>query len=173
MARSLLPSIWRRGERSLPNAEYPLFSLHREIDRMFDDVSRRFHLSLFDDFRDMGEFNPSVDVQEDRKGMHIKAELPGVDEKDVEVTVTGNSLRIKGEKKEETEEKGEEGYRLHESRYGSFDRVLTLPECGNSLDGRRKSEAEKQEDRHQSGITNTNPSFQKRISPVRGKSFSF
>ncbi|OPY89655.1 MAG: Spore protein SP21 [Syntrophaceae bacterium PtaU1.Bin231] len=132
MARSLLPSIWRRGERSLPNAEYPLFSLHREIDRMFDDVSRRFHLSLFDDFRDMGEFNPSVDVQEDRKGMHIKAELPGVDEKDVEVTVTGNSLRIKGEKKEETEEKGEEGYRLHESRYGSFDRVLTLPEGVNS-----------------------------------------
>jgi HSP20 family protein len=72
-----------------------------------------------------GEFLPRVDVSETGKEVRITAELPGLDEKDVEVTVTNNMLTIKGEKKVEKEE----GDYYHSERsYGYFDRTIALPQ---------------------------------------------
>ena len=70
---------------------------------------------------------PAVDIAESEKGYEIKAELPGMDEKAIEVKVTDGSLTIKGEKQEEKEEK-ERDYYLQERRYGSFERSFELPE---------------------------------------------
>lgn len=73
-----------------------------------------------------GEFMPRVDVRETDGEVRVSAELPGIDEKEVEISVDGDVLTIKGEKKEEKEEKGEEYYRL-ERTYGAFRRSVTLP----------------------------------------------
>ena len=70
---------------------------------------------------------PAVDIAESEKAYEITAELPGMDEKNIEVKVTDGSLTIKGEKQEEKEEK-EKDYYLQERRYGSFERSFELPE---------------------------------------------
>jgi HSP20 family protein len=69
---------------------------------------------------------PSMDEREDDKGYHVKVDLPGMDQKDVEVTLADGMLTIKGEKKMEEEEKGKEFYRK-ERAFGSFRRTLALP----------------------------------------------
>ena len=76
------------------------------------------------------EFWPRVNVSETDKEMMITAELPGVDQKDIEVTVTGDQLQIKGEKKSEIEEKKDEkGRAFHrvERSFRSFQRLMSLP----------------------------------------------
>ena len=70
---------------------------------------------------------PAVDVTEDDKAYRIAAELPGMDEKDVEVAVSGDTLTIKGEKRQERETK-EPNYYLSERSYGSFQRAFALPD---------------------------------------------
>src|SRR5690606_24650924 len=70
---------------------------------------------------------PEVDLREDEKQVMIEVDLPGVDEKDVSVTMANGVLTIKGEKKSEREEK-EENYYLAERSYGKFERSLSLPE---------------------------------------------
>ena len=69
---------------------------------------------------------PRVDETEDEKGFHVKVELPGMDQKDVEVTMSDGMLTITGEKKQEEEETGKNFYRKERS-FGSFRRVLPLP----------------------------------------------
>jgi len=88
--------------------------------------------SLFRDFND-GEssltttnFIPAVDVYEDEKRIVLKLEVPGIPEKDLDVTVENNTLVVKGERKFEKEEKEENFHRI-ERRYGSFSRAFTLP----------------------------------------------
>jgi len=71
-------------------------------------------------------FNPRIDFMETDKGLVLTAELPGLEEKDVEVELTRNVLRIKGEKEVGTEEKGESFFRRERS-YGLFAREVTLP----------------------------------------------
>src|SRR5262249_6712975 len=73
---------------------------------------------------------PAVDVTEREKDYEITAELPGLDEKDIEVKVANGVLTIKGEKKDEKEEK-QKDYYLSERRYGSFLRSFQLPEAGD------------------------------------------
>ena len=70
---------------------------------------------------------PAVDVVESEKAYEITAELPGMDEKNIEVKVTDGRLTVKGEKQEEKEEK-EKDYYLQERHYGSFERSFDLPE---------------------------------------------
>lgn len=72
-----------------------------------------------------GDFIPHIDVSDDDKEVRITAELPGMDEKDIDVTLSKDSVTIKGEKSEETEDKGKNYYRS-ERRYGSFHRVIPL-----------------------------------------------
>ena len=115
----------------------PFESLRQEMDRLFDDFTRgfrRFPLSrsLFD-VEPMLQYGsavgisaPAVDVVENEKEFQITAELPGLDEKDIEVKLTDDVLSIHGEKKEEREEK-DKNYHVSERRYGSFQRRFQLP----------------------------------------------
>jgi len=89
--------------------------------------SRGLMLHLLAPWRSgLGGFSPSIDLKEDDKEVSIKAELPGIDEKDIEVLLSDDALTIKGEKKEEKEEKGKDYYHM-ERTYGSFNRVVPLP----------------------------------------------
>jgi HSP20 family protein len=71
-------------------------------------------------------FAPAVDIYEDDKKVMLKLEVPGIDEKDLDVSVENHTLTVKGERKFETEEKEENFHRI-ERRYGSFFRAFTLP----------------------------------------------
>jgi len=105
-----------------PAARDPFAVLRREIDGLFDGFLSGFGAPA----RGLEAFNPSVDVAENDKEIRITAELPGVEEKDVEVSLSGNGITIRGEKRAEKEEKGEERYRLERS-YGAFRRSFSLP----------------------------------------------
>jgi HSP20 family protein len=115
----------------------PFESLRQEIDRLFDDVTRGF--AGLPSYRRLADFGPSwpwesttsvavpaVDVAEKEKEYQITAELPGLDESNVQVTLVDDVLTITGEKQEEKEEK-DKNYHLSERRYGSFQRSFQLP----------------------------------------------
>jgi HSP20 family protein len=117
---------------------WPIEGLRREIDRVFDNyVDRDFFGFRFP--RQMFAVEPlwrrgpsfaavpAVDVTETDKAYEIMAELPGMDEKSIEVKVAHGHLTIKGEKQEEKEEKKKDYY-LHERHFGSFERSFELPE---------------------------------------------
>src|SRR4051794_6299325 len=119
---------------------HPLLSLRDEIDRLFDDFSlgmmrTPFRTRLFD-FEPFRRFEsafsgdvPTAEVAEKDNEFVVTVELPGIDQKNVDVNITGNLLTIKGEKREEKEEeRKEKHYHLSERRYGSFSRSFTLPE---------------------------------------------
>jgi HSP20 family protein len=115
----------------------PLANLRREIDRLFDDfgwgVARRpLGRTLFDvEPFWRGEFSfgkaPAVDIAEKEKEYEITAELPGLEENNVEVKFADGLLTIKGEKREEKEEKKKDYY-LSERRFGSFQRSFQVPD---------------------------------------------
>jgi HSP20 family protein len=98
--------------------------------RPFDEMKRMmedFWMTPLEEFGRWGDgFVPKVDVKEEDKEIVVSAELPGLDQKDIDVTVTEDSVRIAGEKKHEEEEE-EKGYYRHETSYGSFERVIDLP----------------------------------------------
>jgi HSP20 family protein len=97
--------------------------LRREMDRLWDDYFGPGRRAL----KPMEmEFAPAVDIKETEDKIVVKAEVPGIDAKDINISVTGDVLTIKGEKKSEHEEK-EESYHLVERSYGSFSRSLVLP----------------------------------------------
>lgn len=112
----------------------PFEALRREMDRLFDDFGDDFWSRPF---RPMAALernlpkkfvaSPAVDVTETDKAYEITAELPGMDEKNIEVNVASGGITIKGEKKEETEQK-EKDYYVSERRYGSFERYFGLPD---------------------------------------------
>jgi HSP20 family protein len=77
-----------------------------------------------------GSFVPAVDVYEDEQGIQLKMEVPGIDEKDIDIRLENNLLTIRGERKLESETK-EENYHRIERRYGSFTRSFTLPNTVN------------------------------------------
>lgn len=109
------PSVWR-----------PFESLHREIDRLFDDFNRGFW--PLQATRATGwALAPAVDVVEKDKAYEVTAELPGLDEKNIEVELANGMLTIKGEKREEKEEKKKDYY-LSERRFGSFQRAFRVPD---------------------------------------------
>jgi len=127
-ARDLIP--WsrgrdvtvRRGEE--PN---PFVALHREVNRLFDDVFRGFDLMPFrsDRFSDRAIGWPNIEVSENDKEVKVTAEVPGLDEKDIEVELANDTLVIKGEKRTETEDKD----RLFSERYyGRFERRIPVEE---------------------------------------------
>ncbi len=122
--RSLLPF---RGSRSGDLALDPFFSLHRDVNRAFEDVFKGFG-AMPSVWGGEGVASPKLDVKETEKGLEVTAELPGVDEKDIELELADDVLTIKGEKKLEKEEKdAKTGYHLMERSYGSFARSVRLP----------------------------------------------
>jgi len=105
----------------------PFMSLQHEIDRLFEDFSRGFPTIAGNGATAL---MPSMDVTETDKEIEITAELPGLEEKDVQINIADNILTIHGEKKAEKEQK-DKNYRLVERSYGSFERTLELPEGVN------------------------------------------
>jgi len=133
----------KKGAASVPAtaARDPFGGLRQEIDRLFEEFGPGFalvpsvrRLLELEPFRAMssafGAAAPAVDVADKDKEIQVTAELPGMDEKDIEVTLSGDMLTIKGEKKEEREEK-ERNYYFSERRFGSFQRSFRLPEGVN------------------------------------------
>lgn len=100
----------------------PFFSLRDEMDRLFDAFSLQMPASP----RSEAALNFSLDVSENDKEIAIHAELPGVDEKNIDVQLHGDVLTIRGEKSQEKEDK-QRNYHLIERRYGSFARSIRLP----------------------------------------------
>jgi HSP20 family protein len=113
---------------------HPFDTLRQEVDRLFDAFDGGFwgnRRSLFD-FAPMGKTiaaiaSPAVDVAEKEKEYEITVELPGIDEKDIEIKLSNGGLVIRGEKKEEKEEKKKDYY-VSERHYGSFERYFGVPE---------------------------------------------
>lgn len=123
--RSLTPwHFGKRGDLIRHEEEHPFSSLMREMNTLFDNFSRGFDLEPFEGR--LGTFNPRIDVTENETGIKISAELPGLDEGDIDVSLVKDTLTIKGEKKEEKEDKGKDYYRMERS-YGSFSRTIPLP----------------------------------------------
>jgi HSP20 family protein len=101
----------------------PMFSLRREVDRIFDEFFNGF--GSFGDGAGLSP-RPVVDIADNDKELVITAEIPGLDEKDLDVSLAGDLLTIKGEKKAEHEERNGGAYYM-ERRYGSFSRSVRLP----------------------------------------------
>jgi HSP20 family protein len=121
---SLLPSLWGHAEKD----DAPFRSLHREIDKVFEDFNRSFGLPAFKGAggEQAALLTPKIDVVESDGTIEVTAELPGVAQEDVDVTLHENVLTIKGEKKAEKSEEKKD-YRLVERSYGSFQRSMRLP----------------------------------------------
>lgn len=107
---------------------------YRPLARFFEDLWKPFRLFDYEPFSlsvfDEDPFfrTPLANITEDEKAYHLQAELPGLDKGDLEVTIHDGMLEIKGEKKEEHEEKGEEGYVRREYSSSSYYRNFELPE---------------------------------------------
>ena len=122
--KSLIPA---GQDRSIVRRDAsPFAALQQEIDRLFDGFSRT--LPAFSS----NALVPSMDVAETEKEIEVTAELPGLEEKDVQLNVVDNLLTIRGEKKNQREEKDKD-YHLVERSYGSFARTIELPK-GVNLD---------------------------------------
>ena len=122
MAKQFLPDLWGRSTGDM------FSSLQQEIDRVFSDFGRGLPA--------MAEFGKSsamkVNVAETDNALEVTAEIPGVDAKDIDVELKDGILTIKGEKKDEREEKDEKkNYHLVERSYGMFQRAFTV---GNDID---------------------------------------
>lgn len=105
----------------------PFNAMQREMTRMFEDAWKGFELPIFGGDGNGGTafFNPKVDVSETDKEFQVTAELPGMEEKDVDVVYADGVLTIQGERKTETEKKDEDKrYYLRECAHGTFRRLL-------------------------------------------------
>ena len=117
-AQTSAPDIWQ--------------SFRSEMDRLFDRFGFPSLRRVFDiepAWRSASSFSfsvPAIDMSEDEKAYKISAELPGIDAKDIDVSVSGDMLVLKGEKRQEKEEK-DKNYHFSERAYGSFQRAFDLP----------------------------------------------
>lgn len=131
--RDLVPKL-NRSRDSLPVRRGELEPFHefqREMNRLFDDFFTDFPLAPRWGSRELAtaEFNPRVDVSETDKDIVVSAELPGLDEKDIAVEMDEDAITIRGERREEKEDKGRNWHK-REQPYGAFRRVVPLPSNG-------------------------------------------
>ena len=97
-------------------------NVKQEMDRLFDRLST----PKWEDFPALGEWSPSMDISETKESLVVKVEVPGMDQKDIRISLQENLLTITGEKRQEKEEK-EERYHRVERSYGAFTRGVRLP----------------------------------------------
>ena len=128
---SLIP--WRRRKNNLSvRREHEVDdwfgNFHHEMNQLMDRFFRGFDLAPagWTDGFDTGDFMPRVDIRETDKAVKVTAELPGLDEEDIDLILNRDTLTIKGEKKSESEDRDGDCYRM-ECHYGSFQRVIPLP----------------------------------------------
>jgi HSP20 family protein len=114
-----VPSVFRDGERD------PFLSLHREVNRLFDDFFRGFgsNLPSLAGGSAFGGGWPSVEIFNGEKEIKVTAEVPGLEEKDIEVLLDDGVLTLKGEKRSETEDKDRQ---FSERYYGRFERRIPV-----------------------------------------------
>jgi HSP20 family protein len=126
--KALVP--WRdKSQTPAPRDEYhdPFLAFRREVDRIFDDFFSGFgRRAVGSPFGPWSTATPSMDLTDNEKEIVVTAEMPGLDEKDFEVTVSGDLLTLKGEKKDENEHRNGDAYYM-ERRFGSFSRSVRLP----------------------------------------------
>src|ERR1700739_2672474 len=119
-AQTTLPDVWQ--------------SFRGEMDRLFDRVGSGFGFPALRRMLDiepawrnsLGFSTPAIDMSEDEKAYKISAELPGIDAKDIDVSVSGDTLVLRGEKRQEKEKK-DQNYHFSERVYGSVQRSFQLP----------------------------------------------
>src|ERR1700740_488356 len=135
------PEPFKRGRcRGLKPAPDVWRSFRSEMDRLFDRFGFPSLRRMFDiepSWRSASSFSfsvPAIDMSEDEKVYKISAELPGIDAKDIDVSVSGDTLVLKGEKRQEKEEK-DKNYHFSERTYGSFQRAFGLPKRGDRNKG--------------------------------------
>lgn len=114
-----------------------LLNLQGQMNRLFQDFGRGS-----DELMTSGTFVPPVDIYEDEHSITLSLEVPGIQEKDIDVRLENNTLTVRGERRFEQEEKEENFHRI-ERRYGSFSRSFTLP---NTVD------SEKVEANYENGV---------------------
>jgi len=158
---SLVPWKGKQHDRDDTTEMSPISSLRQEMDRLFD----RFFGGAWDMTRELSSswtnWMPAIDVSETESEVVVRAEVAGVDPKGIDVSLSGQTLTISGEKKESSETKDENCYRT-ERRFGSFRRVLQLP---TSVD------VEKVSAEHKNGVLTVHlrklPGTQPKKIPVR------
>src|ERR1700724_2468876 len=107
-----------RDGGALTRPDFGLFGLHREIDRLFNEFAQGIGPSA--------KIIPNIDISETDKAIEVSAEMPGLERKDVEISIDDDTLTIRGEKKVE-ESQGDKNVQHSERTYGVFLRVLQLP----------------------------------------------
>jgi HSP20 family protein len=123
---------WKRKEpepeeRALQVRRDPFLSLPEQMNQLFDEFFRGWGLQPFGvGAEGWGAFSPNVDVVETDKDIRVAVELPGMEEKDIDVSVSQGTLTVSGEKKQEVEEKRHNFVRSERS-YGAFQRSISLP----------------------------------------------
>jgi HSP20 family protein len=126
--KTVIPKETQATRAPVRREEWPPFArLKRDMEGLFDNFFHGFDVVPFERGWERWEaFSPRIDVTDTEKAIKVAAELPGMDEKDIDVSLTREALTIKGEKKEEKEEKDEDYYHVERS-YGSFSRTIPLP----------------------------------------------
>ena len=114
---SLVP--FREGGGGLMRPDFGLFGLHREIDRLFSEFAQGVGQSG-------AKIIPNIEISETDKAIEVSAEMPGLERKDVDISIEDDTLTIRGEKKAEESQK-DKNVQLSERSYGVFYRVLQLP----------------------------------------------
>ncbi len=114
-------TIWKPVTELTPFREFE--RMRRDMDRLWDSF---FEVAPRRRGEERGEWLPSLDVSETKNELVVKAEVPGMDAKDIDISLSDGVLTIKGEKKQEKEEK-EADYHLVERSYGAFTRSIQLP----------------------------------------------
>lgn len=126
--RDLIP--WGRNREAArvegANEDNPVTHLQRDINRVFEDFWSRFERPFAGTNGALTGFGPTTDVTESDEAIEVAIELPGLSEKEVEVSLTEDVLTIRGEKKHESEDK-RKGVYISERSWGSFYRMVPLP----------------------------------------------
>jgi HSP20 family protein len=118
--KSMLPALW--GENT--GTKEPFRALQTEIDRLFSDFTSDFPTVA--NWNGNGRLMPRLDIAETETALEVTAELPGVNEKDIDITISDDVLKIRAEKKSDKEEKTKD-YHLVERSFGTFERSMRLP----------------------------------------------
>lgn len=127
--KDIVPKLGGRNKMPERRREvHGMESFQREMNRLFDEFFNDFGLAP--SFKDISgkdlAFSPKVNISENDKEVEVSVELPGMEEKDITVELEENSLTVRGERKDENEDKGKDWHR-REYSYGSFYRIIDLP----------------------------------------------